>query len=56
METALLHPFQAEAIDAIQKALDRKQKNIVVEIPTGYGIESVIVKIVEILSLLKDWK
>ena len=53
METALLHPFQAEAIDAIQKALDRKQKNIVVEIPTGYGIESVIVKIVEILTAQK---
>lgn len=50
MNAIQLRPHQIEAIDAIQKALDRNQKHIVVEIVNGCGKGLVLAKTVEMLS------
>ena len=37
MKAIQLRPYQSKAIDAIQEAINRKQKHIVVEIAEGCG-------------------
>ena len=49
MKTAQFRPHQIKAIDAIQAALARNQKHIVVEIASGCGKSLVLAKTVEIL-------
>lgn len=50
MEAIKLHPYQIKALDAIQEALDRGQKHIAIEIPTGLGKGIIFAKTVEKLN------
>ncbi len=50
MKDIPLRVYQKEAIEAIQTALNRKQKNIIVEIPIGCGKGIVLAKTVALLS------
>lgn len=50
MREILLRPYQVEAIDAIQKAVTRGQKHIVIEMPVGSGKSLVFAKTVELLN------
>lgn len=54
MKAIRLRSYQIKAIDAIQEALGRKQKHIVVEIATGCGKEIVLAKTVEMLNKQKE--
>ena len=56
MEAIKLHPYQIKALDAIQGALDRGQKHIAIEIPTGLGKGIIFAKTVEILNKLATGK
>ena len=56
MEAIKLHPYQIKALDAIQEALDRGQKHIAIEIPTGLGKGIIFAKTVEILNKLATGK
>ena len=51
MKAIQLRTFQHKAIDAIQNALKRNQKHIVVEIAVGCGKSLVLAKTVEMLSI-----
>ena len=53
MKAIQLRPYQIKAIDAIQEALVRKQKHIVIEMVTGSGKGNVLLKTIEILSKKK---
>ncbi len=53
MKAIQLRPYQIKAIDAIQEALDRRQKHMVVEIAAGCGKGIVLAKTVEILNKRK---
>lgn len=44
MKEICLRQYQAEAIDAIQKALDSGQKHMVVERPTGCGKSAILAR------------
>ena len=50
MEAIQLRPYQMKAIDAIQEALARKQRRIVVEMAAGCGKGRVLAITAEILS------
>ena len=53
MKSIQLRPYQSKAIDAIQEAILRKQKYIVIELPAGFGKGLVFAKTVENLN---KWK
>lgn len=53
MKAIQLRPYQIKAIDAIQEALVRNQKHIVIEMATGCGKGIVFAKTIEILSKKK---
>lgn len=50
MKAFQLRPYQSKAIEAIQAAIDRNQKHIVVEIVRGCGKSLILAKTVETLS------
>lgn len=56
MKEILLRQYQANAVNAVQKALDSGQKHMVVEMPTGCGKTVVLAKIVENLNRQKIGK
>jgi len=47
MEALKLRPYQVQAIEAIQKAIERDQKHMVVEMPVGFGKGLVFAKTIE---------
>ncbi len=56
METLKLRPYQVQAIDAIQEAIERDQKRIVIEMPTGFGKSLVFAKTIEKINELNKGK
>ena len=56
METLKLRPYQVQAIDAIQGAIERDQKRMVVEMPTGFGKSLVFAKTIEKINGLNKGK
>lgn len=50
MKNIILRSYQVEAIEAIQAALSRGQKHMVIEMPPGFGKSLVFAKTVEIFS------
>lgn len=46
----ILHSYQKEAIMAIQKAITKKQKRIVVDMPTGFGKGIILNKTIEFIN------
>ncbi len=52
METLKLRPYQVQAIDAIQEAIEREQKHMVVEMPAGFGKSIVFAKTIEKINEL----
>ena len=52
METFKLRPYQIQAIAAIQGAMERDQKHMVVEMPAGCGKGVVFAKIIEKINKL----
>jgi len=50
MKAVQLRPHQIKAIEAIQQALKGNQKHMVVEMPNGCGLGTVLAKTVEMLS------
>ena len=56
MKATQLLQYQSEAVDAIQKAFERKQKHIVVELPTGFGKSLIFAKTAEYLNRMKAGK
>ncbi len=56
METIKLRPYQIEAIKAIENAVGRGQKQMIVEFPAGFGKKIVLAKTIEKLNELKVGK
>lgn len=56
MKEILLRQYQANAVDAVLKALDSGKKRMVVEMPTGCGKSVVLAKMVEELNRQKRGK
>lgn len=50
MKAFQLRPYQANAVKAIQKALDRQQKHIVIEIAAGCGRGIILARTVQLLN------
>ena len=56
METIKLRSYQIEAIKAIENAIGRGQKQMIVEFPTGFGKKIVLAKTIEKLNELQVGK
>lgn len=56
MEALKLRPYQVQAIEAIQKAIERDQKHMVVEMPVGFGKGLVFAKTIEKINELNKGK
>lgn len=56
MKAIKLQPYQSQAIDAIQNALERNQKHMVIEMPTGFGKSLVLARTIEKLNELNRKK
>ena len=56
MKATQLRSYQIKAIDAIQEALERNQKHIVIELPAGFGKGLIFAKTVENLNRIKPGK
>lgn len=56
MKAIKLRPYQSKAIEAIQNAVDRNQKHMVIEIPSGFDKGIIFVKAIEKLNELYKGK
>ncbi len=54
MEGMRLQEYQLKAIDSIRRATERGQKQIIVDMPVGYGRGIIVIKTAEIISNLRS--